>query len=70
MAHTLTTHAGESHLHTTAVTDDAFVLDTLVFSASTLPVTGRSEDSLTEETAFFWFESTVVDGFRIQHLAT
>ena len=68
VAHTLTTNARKSHLYTTAVADNTLVLDTLVLTTSTLPVTSRTEDTLTEETALFRFESTVVNCFRILHL--
>ena len=67
MAHALATNAGQSYLHTTAVTNDTLVFDTLVFSAGTLPVTGWSKDALTEETSFFRFKCTVVNCFWVQH---
>ena len=67
VAHALATNAGQSYLHTTAVTNDTLVFDTLVFSAGTLPVTGWSKDALTEEASFFRFECAVVNCFWIQH---
>ena len=70
MAHTLATDTGEGDLNTATVTDDAFVLDTFVFSTGTFPVPGRTEDTLAEETAFFWFECTVVNRLWVQHFAT
>ena len=68
--HALTTDARESHLDAAAVTDSSLVLDSLVFSAGALPVLGRTENSLTEETAFLWLEGPVVNRFRILHFAT
>ena len=69
MTHALTTNPREGHLNTTTVTDDALVFDALVFSAGALPVAGRSEDPLAEESPFFRLECPVVDSFRIENLA-
>ena len=65
MAHALTTDTGECHFDAAAIADNALMLNALVFTASTLPVTGRSKDTLAEEAALFWFERTVVNGFRV-----
>ena len=46
------------------------MLDSFVFSAGALPVLCRTKNSLTEETAFLWLESPVVNRFRILHFAT
>ena len=67
VAHALATDAAEGNFDTAAVANHAFVFDALVFTASTFPVTGWSENALTEETAFFWLEGPVVNGFRIFH---
>ena len=67
VAHALTTHAAQGDLDAAAIADHALVLDALVFSASTLPVLGRTEDSLTEKAALFRFECAVVDRFGVFH---
>ena len=53
MAHTLSTNAGLRDFDTASVTDNAFVSDLFVFTAMTLPVLARSEDSLAKKTVFF-----------------
>jgi hypothetical protein len=65
VAHALAANAGEGHFDTAAIADDALVLDALVLSAGAFPVTGRTEDTLAEETALLRLEGTVVDRFRI-----
>ena len=65
VAHALTTNAGKGHFNTAAVANDALMLDALILAAGAFPVTGRSEDTLTEQAAFFGLERAVVDGFRV-----
>ena len=68
MTHPLTTHTGQSDLYSTTVTDDALVLDPLIFSTGALPVTGRPEDSLAKKTTLLRLERPVVNRLRILHL--
>ncbi len=44
------------------------MLDSLIFSTSTLPVAGRTEYTFTKETTLFRFKGPVVDGLRIEDL--
>ena len=69
VAHALAADAAEGHFDAATVADNALVLDALVLAAGALPVASRSEDPLAEESAFFRLEGTVVDGFRVFHLA-
>ena len=69
VAHALATDAGEGHLDAATVTDDALVLDALVLSAGTLPVLGRTEDTLTEKATLLGLERPVVDRLRVLDLA-
>ena len=46
------------------------MLDSLILSASALPVLGRTEDSLTEEASLFRLEGTVINGLGILHFTT
>ena len=69
VAHTLTAHLGLGHLNATALTNDAFVADTLVLAAGTFPVAGWSEDALTEQAVAFRLQGAVVNGFRLFDLA-
>ena len=69
VAHAFTTHTGEGNLHTASVADHTLVFDTLIFTARALPVTGRTENTLTEEAALFWFEGAIVDGLGIFYLS-
>ena len=68
MPHAFAADTAQSHLNTTAVTDNILVFDALVLSAGTFPVPRWAENALAEETALFRFESAVVDGFRIFYL--
>ncbi len=68
VTHALATDAAEGDFDAAAVANDALVLDALVFSAGTFPVTGRPEDAFAEETAFLRFEGPVVDGLGILDL--
>ena len=69
VSHTLTTYFLLGHFHTTTVADNALVTDTLVLSAMAFIVFHRTEDTFAEQTVAFRFISTVVNGFRFQHLA-
>ncbi|GAA3143700.1 hypothetical protein GCM10017687_70610 [Streptomyces echinatus] len=67
--HPLTTHLGARDLDATALTDDALEADALVLAAVALPVPGRTEDLLAEESVLFGLERAVVDGLRLLDLA-
>ncbi len=67
VAHAFTPHAALGDLHTAAVADHTLETDFLVFAAGTFPVLGGTEDALAEQTVFFRFLRTVVDGFRLGH---
>ena len=69
VAHPLTAHLGASDLDAAALTDDALEADTLVLAAVALPVPGRTEDLLAEESVLFGLEGAVVDGLRLLDLA-
>ena len=69
VAHALTTNAGTGHFDTAALAHDALKADALVLTASALPIAGRTEHLLREQTVTFWLEGAVVDGFRLLDLA-
>ena len=69
MTHTLTTHFLLGYLHTASFADDTFVTDAFVFTTVALVVFGRTEDTLTEQTVTFRFVGTIVNRFRLEHLA-
>ena len=69
VAHTLAAHLFLGHLHAAAVADDALVTDTLVLAAMALVVFHGTEDTLAEKTVAFRLVGTIVNGFRLQHLA-
>src|SRR4029079_8148877 len=69
VAHPLTAHLGASDLDTAALTDDALEADALVLAAVALPVPGRTEDLLAEESVLFGLERAVVDGLGLLDLA-
>lgn len=69
VAHPLTAHLGASDLDAAALTDDALEPDTLVLAAVALPVPGRTEDLLAEESVLLGLEGAVVDGLGLLDLA-
>jgi hypothetical protein len=69
VAHALAAHAGEGHFDAAAIADDALVLNALILAAGAFPVTGRTEDTLAEQAAFFGLERAVVDRFRVLDFA-
>src|SRR5690606_13656315 len=62
-------HLGARDLHAATLTDDALEADALVLAAVALPVPGRTEDLLAEESVALGLEGAVVDGFRLLDLA-
>src|SRR5439155_6111545 len=52
-----------------ALADDALVADPLVLAAVALPVLGRTENALAEETVALGLERAVVDRLGLRHLA-
>ena len=69
MAHPLPPDSGVNDLDTTAITNNAAVLDSLVLAAETLPVPLRPEDSLAKQAIFLGTVGSVVDGLGLLHLA-
>src|SRR5207247_1127293 len=67
--HPLTADLGARHLDAAALTDDALVADALVLAAVALPVLGRTEDALAEQTVLLGLERPVVDRLRLGDLA-
>jgi hypothetical protein len=67
--HSLTTDFRMGHFNTTPVANNSSVTDTFVFSAVTLPVADRPEYLFTEKAVTLRFEGTIVDCFRLGHLA-
>src|SRR5690606_21002659 len=69
VAHPLTAHLGTRDLDTTALADDALEAHALVLAAVALPVPGRTEDLLAEESVLLRLQGAVVDGFGLLDLA-
>ena len=69
VAHTFAAHARAGDFHTAAFAHDALEAHALVLAARALPVTGRAEDLLAEQTVLLRLEGTVIDGFRLLDLA-
>src|SRR5207253_6936947 len=67
--HPLAAHLLPRHFDAATLADDALVTDALVLAAVALPVTGRPEDALAEETVTLGLERAVVDGLRLRDLA-
>src|SRR5581483_10729998 len=69
VTHALAAHLLPRHLDAAALADDALVADALVLAAVALPVLGRTEDALAEETVALRLERPVVDRLRLGDLA-
>src|SRR5262245_13443530 len=69
VAHALAAHLGTRHLDAAPLADDALEADALVFAAVALPVAGRTEDLLAEESVLLRLEGAVVDGLRLLDFA-
>src|SRR5205823_9135767 len=69
VAHALAPDLGPRDLDPAALADDALEPDALVLAAVALPVLGRTEDLLAEETVLLGLERAVVDRLRLLHLA-
>ena len=69
VAHALATDLRARDLHAAALADDALEADALVLAAVALPVLGRAEDLLAEESVLLRLQRAVVDGFRLLDLA-
>jgi hypothetical protein len=67
MAHALTTNFLLCYFYPTAITNNTFVTDTLIFTTVTLIILYRAKDSLTEQTIAFRLVRPVVNGFRLQN---
>ena len=65
VTHTLTTDLWWRYFNATTVTNDSLVTNTLVLSASTFIILGRSKDTLVEKSILFWLERTIVDCLRL-----
>ena len=70
VAHALAAYLGARDLNTAALAHDALEADTLVLAAVALPVLGRTEDLLAEESVLLWLEGAVVYRLRLFDLAT
>ena len=68
MTHTLAAYLFLCDFNATTVAHDALVANTFVFTAVALPIAGRSEYTLTEQTVALGFQCAVVDGLRFRDL--
>ena len=69
VAHAVATHLGASDLDAAALAHDALEAHALVLAAVALPVLGRTEDLLAEESVLLRLERAVVDGLGLLDLA-
>src|SRR5579864_6444301 len=69
MPQTLTANFAERDFDAALIANHAAVFHPLVLTAQTLPVRDRTENLGTEQAIAFRFERTVVDRFRLGHLA-
>jgi len=57
------------YLDATAITNDPFVPNALVFATGAFPITNGPKNLFTEETITFGSKGTIVDGFRLENFA-
>ena len=69
MTHSLASDLSAGNFNAALVADNAFISDSLIFTAMAFPVLGRSENPLAEQTVFFGFLSSVIDGFGLGDFA-
>ena len=69
MAHTLTTYFSLSNFNTTFFADNTAVFQTLVLTAQAFVIFYWPKDTGAEKAVTFWFERTVVNGFRLLNFA-
>ncbi|OPZ87877.1 MAG: hypothetical protein BWY76_00247 [bacterium ADurb.Bin429] len=67
--HALAPYLCAGDFHAAAIAGDAAELDLAILAAVTFPITGGAEDALAEQTVRFWFEGSIIDRFRLLHLA-
>ncbi len=65
VSHALTTDLGEGNFNAALLADNATMLQALVLTAQALVVLDWAKDLGAEQAVTFWFERTVVDGFRL-----
>ena len=65
MRHAFTTNFGLGNFNTALFADYAAMLEPLVFAAQAFVVFDRAKNLGAEQTITFWFERSVVDGFRL-----
>ena len=67
--HAIAAHLGARHLDAAALAHDALEANALVLAAVALPVLGRAEDLLAEESVLLRLERAVVDRLGLLYLA-
>ena len=67
VAHSLTADFLFGDFYTTAITNDAFVANALVFATVTLVVLDRAKNALAEKAITFRLVRAIVDGLRLQY---
>ena len=70
MSHTFATHFLLCNFYPATIADNTFITDTFVFSAMTLIVLDRTEDTFAEKTVALRFVRTIVNRFRFQNFTT
>jgi spore maturation protein CgeB len=68
VSRTFATYLFFGNFNTTAITNDTFVPDPLVFAAMTFPVFHRAENAFTKQSVAFGLVCPVVDGLGFEYL--
>ena len=70
MPHPLTSDLSLGYFNPAVFTDNAFMANTLVLTTVTFPVFLRSKNFLAKQPLFFWFQGSIINGFRFFYFST
>src|SRR5688500_8263706 len=69
MTHAFASYLLFGNLNAASVANDPFVADPLIFSTMTFPILHRAKNPLAKQTSHLGLVCSVIDGFRLCHLA-
>jgi hypothetical protein len=62
VSHALATYLAAGDFHSTAITHNAFIPDSLILTAVAFPIFSRAKNLLTEKAFLLWFQGAVIYG--------
>ena len=70
MTHTGTTNTRNRNFYSATVTNDSFVLNSLILATRTLVVADGAVNSLAKQASWLWLKGTIVNRFWVLDLST